>query len=85
MGLIGLGSAVGHVVLPGHDRVLRHHVDDVGRQPLGLHDPGRLPADQERAAAAMIECCRSQSAAVVSASGLEIDRPALFTTRSTPP
>ena len=33
----------------------------------------------------MTSCRRSQSAAVVSVSGLEIDRPALFTTRSTPP
>src|SRR3954463_6129980 len=34
---------------------------------------------------AMTSCCRSQSASVVSSSGLEIDRPALLTTRSTPP
>src|SRR3954453_23700017 len=34
---------------------------------------------------AMTSCCRSQSCSVVSRSGLEIDRPALFTTRSTPP
>ena len=34
---------------------------------------------------AMTSCCRSQSCSVVSSSGLEIDRPALLTTRSTPP
>ena len=34
---------------------------------------------------AITSCCRSQSASVVSSSGLEIDRPALLTTRSTPP
>ncbi len=34
---------------------------------------------------AITSCCRSQSATVVSSSGLEIDRPALLTTRSTPP
>ena len=34
---------------------------------------------------AITSCCTSQSAAVVSSSGLEIDSPALFTTRSTPP
>ena len=33
----------------------------------------------------MTSCCRSQSCSVVSSSGLEIDRPALLTTRSTPP
>jgi hypothetical protein len=30
-------------------------------------------------------CCRSQSAAVVSSSDLDNDRPALLTTMSTPP
>src|SRR3954468_21329995 len=34
---------------------------------------------------AMTSCCRSQSCSVVSSSGLEIDSPALLTTRSTPP
>ena len=34
---------------------------------------------------AITSCCRSQSATVVSSSGLEIDSPALLTTRSTPP
>ena len=34
---------------------------------------------------AITSCCRSQSCSVVSSSGLEIDRPALLTTRSTPP
>src|SRR5262249_55035197 len=34
---------------------------------------------------AITSCWRSQSAVVVSASGLETDSPALFTTRSTPP
>ncbi len=34
---------------------------------------------------AITSCCRSQSATVVSSSGFEIDRPALLTTRSTPP
>jgi hypothetical protein len=34
---------------------------------------------------AITSCWTSQSATVVSVSGLEIDRPALFTTRSTPP
>ena len=33
----------------------------------------------------MTSCCRSQSGSVVSSSGLEIDSPALLTTRSTPP
>ena len=34
---------------------------------------------------AITSCCRSQSSTVVSSSGLEIDSPALLTTRSTPP
>jgi len=34
---------------------------------------------------AMTSCCRSQSCAVVSSNGLEIDSPALLTTRSIPP
>src|ERR1700755_1818138 len=34
---------------------------------------------------AITSCCRSQSARVVSSSGLEMDRPALLTTRATPP
>ena len=34
---------------------------------------------------AITSCSRSQSATVVSVRGLEIDRPALFTTRSRPP
>ena len=33
----------------------------------------------------MTSCCRSQSASVVSSSGFDSDRPALFTTRSRPP
>ena len=34
---------------------------------------------------AMTLCCRSQSFSVVSSSGLEMESPALLTTRSTPP
>jgi hypothetical protein len=34
---------------------------------------------------AITSCCRSQSFSVVSSSGLEMDSPALLTTRSTPP
>ena len=34
---------------------------------------------------AITSCCRSQSLTVVSSSGLDSDRPALLTTRSTPP
>ena len=34
---------------------------------------------------AITSCCRSQSCSVVSSNGFEMDRPALFTTRSTPP
>ena len=34
---------------------------------------------------AITSCWRSQSASVVSSNGLEMDSPALFTTRSTPP
>ena len=34
---------------------------------------------------AITSCWRSQSCSVVSSSGLEMERPALFTTRSTPP
>ena len=34
---------------------------------------------------AITSCCRSQSATVVSSSGLDSDSPALLTTRSTPP
>src|SRR3954463_4407910 len=41
--------------------------------------------DTRKLPLAITSCCRSQSCSVVSSSGLEIDSPALLTTRSTPP
>ena len=69
---------------PGEHGVLAADVDDVAAHPLGAHHPGGL-RDTRNEPRAMTSCCRSQSATVVSSSGLEMDRPALLTTRSTPP
>ena len=41
--------------------------------------------DTRKEPLAITACCRSQSAAVVSCSGLDTESPALLTTRSTPP
>ena len=70
---------------PGEQGVLAHDVDDVPAHVLLDHDPGRLARDEERAArhdvVLEVPVVRRSSRAAA----CEIDRPALLTTRSTPP
>jgi hypothetical protein len=61
--------------------VLRHDVHEVAAQSLGII----ATAARHEEAPAITSCWRSQSSSVVSTSGFETERPALFTTRSTPP
>src|SRR5664279_3441881 len=84
VGLIGLRRRVGDVVRAGEHRILAGDVDDVPAESLLDHHPGGLPGHQEGALGHHV-VLQSQSFTVVSSSGLDSDRPALFTTRSAPP
>ncbi len=85
VGLVGLGRAVGDVVRAGEQRVLADDVDDVAADPLVDHDPGRLARDEERAAGHHVVLEVPVVRRSSRAAACEIDRPALLTTRSTPP
>ena len=69
---------------PGEDGVLGGDVDDVAAQPWAIITRA-ASRETRKEPRAMMSCWRSQSLAVVSSSGLEMEIPALLTTRSTPP
>ena len=80
-----LVGAVGDVVRAGEDRVLARRCRRCRRRSPGRSSPARPPWRPGTMPLAITSCWRSQSASVVSSSGLEIDSPALLTTRSSPP
>ena len=85
MRLAGLGRAVGEVVGPGHDGVLADDVEDVPAGPLGDHGRGGVLGHEEGAPGHHVVLQVPVLARWSRASALEIDRPALLTTMSTPP
>ena len=84
MRLIGLRRAVGDVVRAGEHAFLvqMYTMSPPIACSIMIRAASRETRNDPRA---ITSCWRSQSATVVSSSGLEIDSPALFTTRSTPP
>ena len=83
--LVGLRRAVGDVVRAGEEGVLADDVDEVAAHRLLDHDRGPPRARRGTSRGPSRRAGGPSRATVVSSSGLEIDRPALLTTRSTPP
>ena len=78
-------ARVGDVVRPGEHRVLRRRCRRCRRRGPGRSCALAAACETRKLPLAITSCWRSQSRSVVSSSGLEIDRPALLTTRSMPP